>query len=804
MPIPLFTNNAATALAVAITPTDTVLQITAGTGSEFPSPTGGNYFMLTLVQINNPEVSEIVKCINRTGDYLTVERGQENTQPQIFNISDNVQLRITAQSLNIFAQGGGGGGGGTAATQVAEFTATQGQTVFTIPFSYVPDNYNLAVFVNGSKQIIDVNYSESSSTSITFFTGLNVGDLVEVVYNLPIAAGQIDASNILYDQGGVGAVESTVQKKLQESVSVKDFGAVGDGTTDDTVAIQNAINAALALRMSGNSGIYGPGTFYVGTAPTVHFPSGVYKISGALTPDTVEYINYMNFVGENSIIVPTTSTFTIFGGIGYQTNFTGLTFRGGDVAISIKTNNADADTINIIDCEFAVQKTASIQSDANSNSTILTIERCKFMQTDSTITAGYSLYMLSGDYICVNNCWFSSYTPNPIYNGIGSSMFLTNCLGVPGGSLNHWITNYGNLNVTTFRFGGEDGGHTFVYNYADTQPSTTGPTYLKIIDCPWAEAINPNYVVKFFKLPNVIELTGIDGLISGNQGLYYDSSMTYVNFALFQTYGQVTINNNLQYGAKIQYGTNDTAIGHLGAKVINAMLCRDSYQLPVYRDRIDPSELCGSGGFSNAWTYTQTNATVAYTADNYGVVNAVCTAGADNANVSLNFNNLLAYSSLLYEVPYTFNIVVNVVTAEPTAGLVEVFINIGSSAKAFSLGRGTHLLSIPFVYLNGTGSPSNTYGLDQCQISVNMQLYGDIVSLGRQTLVEGMAQYTKPNLTLQSSGIPAAMTAGLATNVGYYKGDIDWVYSPTSGAPPGYVCTVSGNAGTWKAMANLA
>ena len=100
---PLFTNNAATALAVAITPTSTVLQVVAGTGQYFPQPAGGDYFMLTLIQINNPEVAEIVQCTSRTGDYLTVVRGQEGTQPQIFNLSDNVQLRITAGSLNLFA-----------------------------------------------------------------------------------------------------------------------------------------------------------------------------------------------------------------------------------------------------------------------------------------------------------------------------------------------------------------------------------------------------------------------------------------------------------------------------------------------------------------------------------------------------------------------------------------------------------------------------------------------------------------------------------------------------------------------------
>jgi hypothetical protein len=256
-----------------------------------------------LIQINNPEVGEIVKCIGRTGDFLTVERGQENTQPQIFNISDNVQLRITAQSLNLFAQGGGGGGGGSAATQVAEFTATQGQTVFTLPFTYIPDEFNLAVFVNGSKQIVDVNYSESSSTTITFFTGLNVGDAVEVVYNLPIAAGQLDASNILYDEGGVGAVQRTVQVKLQESVSVKDFGAVGNGTTDDTAAIQAALT-------SGSTNVY--------------FPNGKYLITSTITINNDAVRLYGDSKGDANYCIIANSDIEMFKVVGNYVTFDSL------------------------------------------------------------------------------------------------------------------------------------------------------------------------------------------------------------------------------------------------------------------------------------------------------------------------------------------------------------------------------------------------------------------------------------------------------------------------------------------------
>ena len=98
----------------------------------------------------------------------------------------------------------------------------------------------------------------------------------------------LGAAPSAFTQTGTGAVATTVDDKLKEVVSVKDFGAEGDGATDDTTKIQAAIDAF----------------------DNVLIPKGTYVLGADLTLDAGKTLSFLD---GGIISVSSTKTLTING-----------------------------------------------------------------------------------------------------------------------------------------------------------------------------------------------------------------------------------------------------------------------------------------------------------------------------------------------------------------------------------------------------------------------------------------------------------------------------------------------------------
>jgi len=100
-----FTNNAVSTLAGALTNVATTFSVQSGDGAKYPSLSGGDWFMATLVKlVAGVPVNEIVKVTARSGDTFTVVRGQEATTATTFSAGDIVELRMTAGATDEFAR----------------------------------------------------------------------------------------------------------------------------------------------------------------------------------------------------------------------------------------------------------------------------------------------------------------------------------------------------------------------------------------------------------------------------------------------------------------------------------------------------------------------------------------------------------------------------------------------------------------------------------------------------------------------------------------------------------------------------
>ena len=149
----------------------------------------------------------------------------------------------------------------------------------------------------------------------------------------PSTVAASDSASITYNQGGTGAVDRTQKSKNQESVSVKDFGATGDGVTDDSAAIQAAVTSQ--------------------TGAEIFFPFGTYYIPSTITLPNAK----ISVRAEPGTIITTDSGLPIFKQTNHNQLFrmSGVKFTGDGVGFQLFPASTTVNTqyeYNITDCEF--------------------------------------------------------------------------------------------------------------------------------------------------------------------------------------------------------------------------------------------------------------------------------------------------------------------------------------------------------------------------------------------------------------------------------------------------------------------
>ena len=299
--------------------------------------------------------------------------------------------------------------------------------------------------------------------------------------------GTADAPSLAFDnEGGLGLWRigqqnagfsgSLAIKGPRPWVDVRAYGAVGDGTTDDTTAIQAAIAAAGAAAVTTQPS----GGYLTGSFPTVFLPVGHYKITAALTFVTAG-LSYVRIVSDGrAVIEQVTAATDILDLRGlFMVEFHGLSFVKGKRHILFGNNNFNGTQLIFSRCEFQNSSDWSIETTLTGSwGTVSTLSAtmrfvdCKWSNNNRilknvvglrTTIEGQSWLQMEG----------STAVDGPQIENEDAVLILrdatctTPIASTPASAV--WVKNAGRFYSRTTRYGGENSGIPVVDNFGAPQ-----------------------------------------------------------------------------------------------------------------------------------------------------------------------------------------------------------------------------------------------------------------------------------------------------------------------------------------------